>query len=231
MNLVKCSRGHYYDGDKFSDCPHCRKMDSGIADTPTQAESEATVALDASPAYMGETEAWDKPTEEPAYKKQADKTAPLTVGSNDNWVHNITKPDEDTESTVAFYFGDMKTDPVVGWLVCIEGSSFGRSYNLKSGKNFIGRSFEMNDVVLEDDISVSRDKHAILVYDPKSRRFLAQPGMSSELFYVNDDVVLQATPLKDRDVIQVGRTKLMFISLCGPDFSWSDYEEETKDKD
>ena len=23
MNLTKCSKGHYYDGDKYSGCPFC----------------------------------------------------------------------------------------------------------------------------------------------------------------------------------------------------------------
>ena len=110
----------------------------------------------------------------------------------------------DGEKTVGYYFAEIKTEPVVGWLVCIGGATLGVSYQLKSGKNFIGRSEAENDIVIKNDMSVSRVKHAIIVYDPKSKRFLAQPGLSSELFYLNDEVVLQAAPMEARDILQIG---------------------------
>ena len=69
---------------------------------------------------------------------------------------------------------------------------------------------------------MSRDKHAILVYEPRARIFLVQPGESRELFYVNDEVVLSNRQLKDRDVLMIGNYKLLFVPLCGPDFSWDD---------
>lgn len=25
MNVIKCMEGHYYDGDKYAQCPHCGK--------------------------------------------------------------------------------------------------------------------------------------------------------------------------------------------------------------
>jgi hypothetical protein len=30
--------------------------------------------------------------------------------------------------------------------------------------------------------------------------------------------------LKDRDMLVVGRTKLMFVPLCGPAFAWEDVQ-------
>ena len=46
------------------------------------------------------------------------------------------------------------------------------------------------DIALVGDKSVSRNKHAILVYEPKQHLYLVQPGESSELVYLNDEVVL-----------------------------------------
>lgn len=109
--------------------------------------------------------------------------------------------------------------------MCIEGETLGDSFNLKSGKNFIGRNID-NDIVITGDNGISREKHAVIVYDPKSRKFLVQPGMSSELFYVNDSVILQAEAINQRDVIQLGKTKLMFMPFCGENFTWDDYVKE-----
>lgn len=57
-------------------------------------------------------------------------------------------------------------DPVVGWLVCIKGNHFGESFNIAAARNSIGRS-ETNHIVLMKDNSVSREKHAWIVYEPK----------------------------------------------------------------
>jgi len=47
---------------------------------------------------------------------------------------------------------------------------------------------------------------------------MRMPGESHELFYLNDNVVLNSEILKSHDVITLGETSLMFIPLCGPDF-------------
>jgi hypothetical protein len=78
------------------------------------------------------------------------------------------------------------------------------------------------DVVLSGDMSVSREKHAIILYEPKKRVFLAQPGESKELFYVNDEVVLNVTSLNAYDKIAIGNTELYFVPFCGEVFAWED---------
>ena len=84
------------------------------------------------------------------------------------------------------------------------------------------------DVVLSGDASVSRDRHAIVVYEPKSNIFLVQPGDSKELFYVNDEVVLSAQEIKGYDVLSVGNSKLMFIPCCSDRFNWDAVKNEEK---
>lgn len=111
-----------------------------------------------------------------------------------------------------------------GWLVGIEGPSKGKAYTVRENKNYIGRSAN-NDIVLAEDHTVSREKHAVIIYVPKQRIFIAQPGDSRELFYVNDDVVLENLPLKSGDLIEIGRSKLRFLPLCGSEFGWDDVTE------
>ena len=33
MNLTRCAKGHYYDMDKFSTCPHCSNVSEGMGET------------------------------------------------------------------------------------------------------------------------------------------------------------------------------------------------------
>lgn len=115
--------------------------------------------------------------------------------------------------------------PVVGWLVCIKGNDYGADFSLKAGKNFIGRSRDM-DVVLATDQSVSRERHGIIIYEPHSRMFIAQPGESRELFYLNDEVVLSNEKLKPYDVLTFGKTKLMLVPCCNEQFSWDDLDKK-----
>lgn len=119
------------------------------------------------------------------------------------------------------------TSPCTGWLVSLGGAHTGIDFRLKAGKNFVGRSADM-DVALVGDKSVSRNKHAIVVYEPKQHLYLIQPGESSELVYLNDAVVLSPMQLTAYDIITVGEVQLLFIPLCGEKFSWSELSEKRK---
>ncbi|MDO5574488.1 MAG: FHA domain-containing protein [bacterium] len=199
MNLQKCSNGHFYDTEKYASCPHCAGAST--------AEQKETVVLNNQSNV--ETMALTHPF------------SPLSDAVSDT----KSTPSADSNVTIGYYSGMIGSEPVVGWLVCIEGDYFGESFKLKSGRNFIGRASHM-DISLSGDVSVSREKHAIVVYEPKSRTFIAQPGESSELFYLNDEVVLNTTAMKVNDVLSIGKTKLMLIPCCSKAFSWDDYMKD-----
>jgi hypothetical protein len=110
--------------------------------------------------------------------------------------------------------------PVVGWLVCMEGPDRGRDFRLHSEKNFIGRAPTM-DVAVTGDATISREKHAVVSFEPRKRAFWLLPGEASGLVYLNEDVVNTPTVLKPRDVIQLGSTKLLFVPFCDERFEWS----------
>ena len=104
----------------------------------------------------------------------------------------------------------------------VSGAYFGQSFNLKAGRNNIGRQGG-NDVVLAQEGTVSRIKHAILTFDPEQVKFFIQPGESSGMTYKNKQAVLQAEPLESRDRLQFGRAEFVFVPLVGQDFSWEDF--------
>ena len=200
MNLIKCNNNHYYDADKFPACTYCSAMQSGFSQTMPANEQS-----DIGPTQP-ETEVTTTTTQ---------NTVPPTV------------LDTDIQKTVGFYEEDMGLEPVVGWLVCIEGNLIGKDFRLTSGRNFIGRGSDM-DVVLEGDPSVSRTAHAIVVYEPKENVYLIQPGASKELSYLNDSVVLESKVIAPNDVVTVGATKLLFVPCCSKAFNWTDGKKTEK---
>lgn len=116
-------------------------------------------------------------------------------------------------------------DPVVGWLVCIKGEHFGESFVICVGMNSVGRS-EKNRIVVKRDPSISREKHAIITYEPKHHQFYIKPGDSSGLTYVNEEYITETKHLVAKDVLELGNSKFMLIPLCGEDFFWESYINE-----
>jgi hypothetical protein len=111
-------------------------------------------------------------------------------------------------------------DPVVGWLVITAGPGLGRSLELGVGANSIGRS-EQQKVRLDfGDQHISRDKHAIVIFDPKHRQFFVERGDARNLVYLGGELLLTVRELKSADVISIGDTQLTFVPFCGPNFSW-----------
>lgn len=208
MNLKRCNNGHFYDGEKNNTCPYCNQTVS--AAQTTVAVDTLDLAEDLPSLNVEDLDA--------ATLSLQDAVAAATSAP-------VSNQDVDTNKTIGYFSKAIGTDPVVGWLVCIEGEYFGESFKLKSGRNFIGRSSSM-DIVLGGDTTVSRDRHAIVVYEPKGRIFFAQPGDSKELFYLNEEVVLNNVVLKANDIISVGNTKLMLIPCCGPNFSWDELKKQ-----
>ena len=136
-----------------------------------------------------------------------------TDGSKD-----IDKPNI-VDKTVGIYQKKLGIDPVVGWLVAIEGAEKGSDYRITSEKNFIGRSEKM-DISIPGDASISRDNHAIVSYNPKKNTFLILPGESRGLVYLNEEEVVTPVTINAYDVIELGETKLNFIPFCSDRFIW-----------
>jgi hypothetical protein len=117
---------------------------------------------------------------------------------------------------------DFHKDPLVGWLVVVSGPGKGVSLELGYGVNSIGRDDEQRVCLDFGDEEISRKSHASVVYDQKSRRFFLQHGDGINLTYLNEEPVLQPIELKGREIIAIGKTQLIFISLCGPEFEWTE---------
>lgn len=128
----------------------------------------------------------------------------------------------DTDKTIGVIRTVVDSSPVVGWLVCLKGAYQGESFELHQGKNHIGRAMNMS-VALAKEKTVSRDKHATVIFDPENYKFYIVPGESNALTYLNANVLFTSEELKAKDIIKVGSCELVFIPLCDNTFNWNDY--------
>ncbi|MCH1625692.1 FHA domain-containing protein [Ferdinandcohnia quinoae] len=194
--MKRCSNGHYYDEIKHSLCPHCG------------------VNIDLN---LGVTMPKRSTIEDDLSKTQAIfPNASTEIGKT---VAKIPTSQHDDGKTIAVIRKEIGIDPVVGWLVCVEGPDKGKDYKIRSERNFIGRSEKM-DICISGDEAISRENHAIISYSPKKRLFRIYPGDSRGLVYLNDEEVITADELQVYDVIEIGKTKLIFIPFCSKHFEW-----------
>ncbi|MBQ4040178.1 MAG: FHA domain-containing protein [Oscillospiraceae bacterium] len=118
--------------------------------------------------------------------------------------------------------------PVVGWLVSVKGPCYGQSFQLKNGRNKIGRAHEM-DVKLLNDNSVSRACVASVIYDSKAAEFSIVAGESDSLCYLNGKALYERTVLTGYEEIEFGDSglnKYVFVPFCGKNFTWASAAEK-----
>lgn len=119
-------------------------------------------------------------------------------------------------------------DPVVGWLVVLAGPGRGNARRLGYGQNSLGRDRGERVSLDFGDASISRSKHAFVLYEPRKRLYFLRPGEGANLTYLNGELLTDSKPLTASDTIEVGATKLKFVPLCGPEFDWEDAAQAPK---
>ena len=207
MKYVRCAYGHYYDPSKHDSCPHCAAFRGGSEPEMTVAKS----AVDEQVIKAYHLDAEDSvPAAEPAPQKvSALQAAPAAAPA----------AEDDDPVTVARFARQEGFDPPVGWLVETAGPNRGASFVIHAQRNTIGRQTGM-DVCLKGDVGVSRDTNAVLSFDPRSRAFHLIPGEGKAIVYLNGAELLAPAALKAYDRIEISETALLFLPLCGDEFSW-----------
>jgi hypothetical protein len=111
-------------------------------------------------------------------------------------------------------------DPVVGWLVVVEGHGRGEFRPVRYGQNAVGRGQDLRICIDFGDQRISREPHAFVIYDDVQRRFFIRDNGKSIIVRLNGDAVLTHSELHDRDRISIGETTMLFVALCDPNFDW-----------
>lgn len=189
--MTRCPEGHFYDPTKHNSCPWCALPPDVEGGEKTRPASPPPLPPPPPPQGVMAGPPPPPPLPRPAATKRAGAEA---LG--------------------------VKDDPVVGWLVCLAGPERGRDFRLHAEKNFIGRSPAM-DVCLAGDETVSRERHAMVIFDPKKQAFWAVPGDAAGLVYLNGDIVHAPTQMRQDDLLEMGQTKLVLVPFCGEKYSWS----------
>lgn len=126
--------------------------------------------------------------------------------------------DADDEKTIGINLKNNKCDPVVGWLVCVDGPEKGRDYRIHSGRNFIGRDYS-NDISLPDDKTINRKDAGYIIYEPHKNIFLAVNGESASIS-VNGALANNPVVITEDDNISIGIYKFALVAYCKGDKKW-----------
>lgn len=119
--------------------------------------------------------------------------------------------------------GKFHQDPVVGWLVVVGGPGLGAYRPIFEGNNTVGRSPNQRIPIDFGDEAISSEEQAYIRYDSADRSFLFVPNLAkTNVVSVNEKRPTSAVPLVAMDVITMGRTQLVFVPFCGPEFDWSE---------
>jgi hypothetical protein len=126
--------------------------------------------------------------------------------------------------------GTFEQDPVVGWLVVVGGPGIGQYRPIYEGNNTMGRSSQNRIPIDFGDDAISSEEQAYIRYDSAERSFLFVPNLAkTNVVSINEKRPTGAVELTQMDVITMGRTQLVFVPFCGPEFDWSALAEQTKD--
>jgi hypothetical protein len=118
--------------------------------------------------------------------------------------------------------GAFEVDPVVGWLVVVGGPGIGQYRPIFEGNNTMGRAKSNRIPIDFGDDSISGEEQAYIRYDSAERSFLFVPNLAkTNVVSVNEKRPTGAVELAQMDVITMGRTQLVFVPFCGPEFDWS----------
>lgn len=124
--------------------------------------------------------------------------------------------------------GAFDQDPVVGWLVIVGGPGIGQYRPIFEGNNSIGRGSNNRIPIDFGDDAISTDEQAYIRYDSSERSFLFVPNLAkTNVVALNEKRPTGAVELAQMDVITMGRTQLVFVPFCGPDFDWAALQEQT----
>ncbi len=246
-NVVPCPNGHYYNASIHSACPICGGVAAAAAAgagsavgsfIPTENPGTGGSATGSfipteNPLAGGGTNPGNFiPTEDPRNAGFGGGSAtfpptetPLAGGMgptnpSDPWnaPGSVVNPFQVQTQIGGGIASSGQVNPVVGWLVCVDGPVRGTDFRIHTGYNYIGR--ERGDIHIQGDNQISREKHAMVAYHNANRLFYVGPAEGRNIIEVNGEPIFNAVKLNAYDIITVGTTRLIFVPLCGEHFNW-----------
>ena len=225
MILKCCNKGHYYDGDKYQNCPHCLEEGQSLQKSKARHILKRKTSIKNSSAEMSVNVSQHSFQ---SRSSSSEESMTMCLPSNDEELMTMCLPSNNDDSLTvclpAKQHNSLERLPqagsldiflaeqrlTAGWFVCINGKEFGRSFAVKNGKNLIG--------------------HAVVYYLMKHNKFMIEPGDTRNLFYLNEEPVLNPVEMKRHDILKIGGISLMLVPLCGKDFSWTELIKTNRER-
>lgn len=204
MALITCPFGHYYDDERNTECPVCRRNEQK-GESVYDMQSQVTV----SGYKLG------SPNGNVTELLSSDDLEASLFGADA--VENQYDAMADENSTIGFFEIEGIGGYTAGWLVCVDGPDKGRSFTIVVGRNLCGNSAE-SDICLSDPELVPR-MHCSVIYEPKEIKFYITPE-NGAVFY-NGKFINKPTLLKSGDRINIGSSELIFVPFCNKNRSWN----------
>lgn len=249
MEIIRCENNHYYDPDLYSSCPYCAAeaqaggtSEYGATEPIGRTEPVDSTGLDnrtiPPTAPVDGSTGLGNQTLPPTGRGFAGggfgasgstgssgRTLPpsgpgFTKGDFVSGGTNGPRVQTPGVTEVVSPGGVHGFNPVVGWLVCVDGPDRGTDYRIRGGNNYLGRDMSM-DICILNDMHVSGRNAAVIGYDDVERQFFFGPAGGHNAVRVNGKMVINAVTLSPYDELTVGTTRLMFVPLCGERFDWN----------
>lgn len=215
MAFTECANGHLYDAAQYATCPYCNgggnriEFGGGVSDVGKTAPVGGGFGLSGNSGMSGAA---------PSMGTAGMSGVGATVAPQ-SYRAAKQEEEEDTGKTVGVFQKSMKLEPVVGWLVCIDGPDKGKDFRIWAKNNTIGRSEKM-DICIKGDTTISRENHARLAYDDKHNNYHLIPAESTNNIYLNDEPIYIPTKLSAYDLIELGDSRFLFVPFCNESFTW-----------
>lgn len=209
--IVKCANGHFYDTNKSKECPYCIKKERERSERISELGNLPSFDVSFGPVNEGVTVAMTP-----------GETGEVEIGCyGQNHLQGMRAPGDSV--TVGIYSKSAGTSYITGWLVCVDGPEKGRDYRIYHGKNWVGKSPDM-DITIHGDQMIQSEKHCAIVYDGKGNKFYLTEGNGS-LTYLNGSLLNGSVELKLGDEITIGNCKFEFVPFCREGHVWNAEEK------
>lgn len=199
MNLSRCEKGHYYDGDKYVNCPHCARKDNVSKNTIRMSKSLDSV----------ETEK----------RKEGMETGKAL---KDAVLDAMEKKRESEIRKRSSLHIEKEQELPVGILVGVQGSFLGKICVLTPGYNYIGYQDEVIENVHE--IEMLKSCLMTILYSEEKNIFILKPKNTEYPIQIGRIIVKDNLMLRSYDKIVVKEEAFLFVPICGGHFSWGNYK-------
>lgn len=240
MAIKVCPNGHRYDTDTNRTCPYCNSAQSESNFNWSEMDLSASSKTEpiggfgggfggGDGGYSGKTEPINTYGDDFGNRNRgggADfigATVPVDISGQSIGGGTARRQTED-DTAPAYNQAEYQHQPVVGWLVCIEGPDKGKDFCLHGAKSTVGRRKD-SSVILADP-KISREGFpALIVYDDrKSHKFYLASGdaASHNNVELGGNMLLGQSVINPYDEIRIEDTVLVFVPFCGDEFYWKE---------